>query len=98
MLLCLFLIEIKITQEHWQTYQTKGYRQEICVMECYINLKTKFAHTVKPVYKGHSREPKNVAFMSSCSLYTGWNYMHYSLMGKMKLPYRQWFVIYRVAL
>ena len=27
--------------------------------------------TVKPVYKGHSREPENVAFMSSCPLYTG---------------------------
>ena len=28
--------------------------------------------TVKPVYKGHSREPKNVAFMRSCPLiYTG---------------------------
>jgi hypothetical protein len=26
---------------------------------------------VKPVYKGHSREPENVAFMSSCPLYTG---------------------------
>ena len=24
-----------------------------------------------PVYKGHSREPENVAFMSSCPLYTG---------------------------
>jgi len=28
-------------------------------------------YTVKPVHKGHSREPKNVAFMSSCPLYTG---------------------------
>jgi hypothetical protein len=26
--------------------------------------------TVKSVYKGHSREPTNVAFMSSCPLYT----------------------------
>jgi hypothetical protein len=26
---------------------------------------------VKPVYKGHSREPENVAFLSSCLLYTG---------------------------
>ena len=26
---------------------------------------------VKPVYKGHTREPENVAFMSSCPLYTG---------------------------
>jgi len=28
-------------------------------------------HTVKPVYKGQSWEPENVAFMSSCPLYTG---------------------------
>ena len=27
--------------------------------------------TVKPVYKGHSREPVNVPFMSSSPLYTG---------------------------
>ena len=26
--------------------------------------------TVKPVYKGHSWEPDNMAFMSSCPLYT----------------------------
>jgi hypothetical protein len=29
------------------------------------------AYTVKPVYKGHSKEPENLPFMSSCSLYTG---------------------------
>jgi hypothetical protein len=28
-------------------------------------------YTLKPVYKGHSREPENVAFMSTCPLYTG---------------------------
>jgi hypothetical protein len=28
-------------------------------------------NTVNPVYKGHSREPENVPFMSSCLLYTG---------------------------
>ena len=28
-------------------------------------------YTVKPVYKGYSREPENVPFMSSCPLYTG---------------------------
>jgi len=27
--------------------------------------------TVKPVYQGHTREPDNVAFMSSCPLYRG---------------------------
>ena len=30
----------------------------------------KYVDTVKPVYKGHSREPENVAFMSRCPLYT----------------------------
>jgi hypothetical protein len=33
-----------------------------------------FICIVKPVYKGHSREPENVVFMSSCPLYTGLNY------------------------
>jgi hypothetical protein len=28
-------------------------------------------YTVKPVYKGHSQEPENVAFMNSCPLYAG---------------------------
>ncbi len=28
-------------------------------------------HTVRPVYKGHLREPENVSFISSCPLYTG---------------------------
>ena len=27
--------------------------------------------TVKRVYKGHSKEPENVAFISSCPLCTG---------------------------
>ena len=31
-----------------------------------------------------SREPENVPFMSSCTLYIGLNYMHYSLMEKMR--------------
>ena len=38
-------------------------------------------NTVKPVYKGHSREPENVPFMSSCPLY-----IYYSLMGKSDCP------------
>ena len=54
--------------------------------------------TVKPVYKGHSREPENVAFMSSCPLYTGSNYMHYSIMGKMRLPFIDNNLLYRGAL
>ena len=28
-------------------------------------------NTARSVYKGNSREPENVVFMSSCSLYTG---------------------------
>ena len=35
-------------------------------------------HSREPVYKGHSREPENVPF----NLYTGQNYMHYSLIEK----------------
>jgi hypothetical protein len=37
---------------------------------------------VKPAYKGHS-----MSFMGICSLYTGYNYVHYSLVGKMRLPF-----------
>jgi hypothetical protein len=36
-------------------------------------------------------------FMSSCPLYTGYIYMHYSLMGKM-LPSIDSDLLYRVAL
>ena len=57
------------------------------------------------LYKAHAMEPEYVIFMTSFLLYTGLNYMHYSLMGKMRLPfidsdllyrgaiYRQWFAI-----
>jgi hypothetical protein len=31
--------------------------------------------------------PENVAFMSSFTLYTGKYYVHYSLVGKMRLPF-----------
>jgi len=49
-----------------------------------------FLCTGKPVYKGHSREPTNVSFMSSCPLYTGSNCMHYSLHGENETAlYRQ---------
>jgi len=40
------------------------------------------------VYKGHSREPELVPFMNSCLLYTGSNYIHYSLMGNEAALYR----------
>jgi hypothetical protein len=55
-------------------------------------------YKVKPVNEGHSKEPENVAFMSSCPLYTGYNYMHYSLMGKMRLPFIDSGLLYRGAL
>jgi hypothetical protein len=38
---------------------------------CWFTLSTQNIFTVKLVYKSHSREPENVAFMSSCPLYTG---------------------------
>jgi hypothetical protein len=56
------------------------------VSDSYKWLLFHFANTVKHVNKGHSREPENVACMSSCFLYTGWNYMHYSLMGISDCP------------
>ena len=28
-----------------------------------------------------------MSFMGICSLYTGYNYVHYSLVGKMRLPF-----------
>ena len=34
-------------------------------------MKTRVADTVKPVYIGHWREPKNVAIISSFPLYVG---------------------------
>jgi len=37
----------------------------------YIKFKVHFVYIVKPIYKGHSMEPENVAFISSCPLYTG---------------------------
>ena len=49
------------------------------------------------VYKGHSREPAIVPFMSSFPLYTGNNYMHNSLMGKMRLPFIDSDLLYRGA-
>jgi hypothetical protein len=50
----------------------------------------KFATTVKPVYKGHLIEPENVSFMSRSPSYLyiqDKHNLHYSLMGKMGLPF-----------
>ena len=55
-------------------------------------------YTVKAVYKGHLREPENVAFMSRYPLDTGWNYMYYSLMGIMRLSFIDSDLLYRGAL
>jgi hypothetical protein len=45
---------------------------KICRMNPYSHRQTTGEERiVKPVYRGHSREPENVAFMSSCPLYTG---------------------------
>jgi hypothetical protein len=49
-----------------------------------INKSINAIYTFKPVYKGHSKEPQNVVFMSSCPLYTCLNEMDYSLMGQMR--------------
>jgi hypothetical protein len=57
-------------------FAVDGYSNTFCL---YVTNKNII--TVKPVYKGHSREPENVPFMSSCPLY-----MHYSLMGKYGCP------------
>jgi hypothetical protein len=48
-------------------------------------------NTVKPVYKGHSKEPENVPFIY------GLNYIHYSLMGKIILPFIDSNLLYRGA-
>ena len=44
-------------------------------------------YIVKLVYKSHSREPENVAFMNRRTLYTSKHYMHYSVMGNMRLSF-----------
>ena len=48
-----------------------------------------FASTVKPVYKGHSREPENEAFMSSWPLYTGLLYALFNNGKNKTVLYRQ---------
>ena len=53
---------------------------------------------VKPVYRGHSRELENVAFMNSCPLYTGQNYIQYSLIGKMRTSFIDSDLLYRGVL
>ena len=59
-----------------------------------------FKIIVKPEYKGHSwtKEPENVPYMNNCHLYTGYNYMNYLLMGKMRLPFIDSDLLYRGAI
>jgi hypothetical protein len=57
-----------------------------------------YANIVKPVYKGHSLEPENMPFLSSCLLYTGHNYMHCPLIGKMRQSFIDSDFLYRSAL
>ena len=59
------------------------------------NKKCKWYLIVKLIYKEHSMEPENVFLMSSCPLYTGHNYMHYSLKRKMRLPFIDSDLLYR---
>jgi hypothetical protein len=54
--------------------------------------------TVKSIYKGHSWEYENVAFMSRYPLYTGSNCTCYSLMGKTRLSFIDSDLLYRGAL
>jgi len=42
-------------------------------------------------------EPENVPFLSICSLYTGYNYMRYSLIGKMRLSFIDSDLLYKNA-
>jgi len=48
------------------------------------------------LYKGNSWEHENVPFISCCILYTGLNYMHYSFMGEMRLPFIDSDLLYKV--
>ena len=41
------------------------------IMRTDLSATMRCVNTVKPVYNGHSREPGNVPFISSCPLYTG---------------------------
>ena len=46
-------------------------------------------YTIKPVYKGHSREPANVTFMNSCPLCTGYNYIALFINGENETAFNR---------
>ena len=52
-------------------------------------------YTVKPVYKGHSWESENVAFIYRLKLYA---HQFHSLMGKMTLLFIDSYLLFRGAL
>ena len=86
-------VPLWLSKYSWSSYTTSGelkIKPLILYHTLYINLTNTIFNntcTVKPVYKGHSRESENMSFMSSCPLYTGQYYMPCSLMGKMRLPF-----------
>ena len=60
------------------------YKGQSLVIQLNLSIKDKvIGNTVKPVYKGHRRRPENSPFMSSWLLYTGSDYVHYSLYGRI---------------
>ena len=88
-----FYFFIKIhANDRWTTRLTNNW--------CNYNLFYFFIwkYIFKSVYKSQSKEPKNVVSMSNCPLYTGWNYIQNSLMGKMRLPFIYCDLLYRGVL
>jgi hypothetical protein len=81
---------IKITQGNLYIKTTQG--------NLYIKATRGNLNTVKPVYKGHSRESENVALMSSCPFqYRLKSYVLF-INGKMRLPFIDSDLLYRGAL
>jgi len=66
------LLSYFIHKCHWRHKLGITKKENIYTKNIDIFLKT--SYTVKLVYKRHSVEPEYVAFMSSCPLYTGYNY------------------------
>ena len=58
-----------------------------------------FQTTVKPVYKGHSMEPENVAFVCEQLFFIDrLKLYNYSLMGKIRLPFIDSDLLYTSAI
>ena len=70
-----------------------------CDVELTVFYSEKNTIQYKPVYKGHWWESEKGPVMRSCPLYTGSNYIHYSLKGDNETcHYRQWYVICKCPL